>query len=247
MRKVATAVALVWAGAAMAQDRTAEPRIDLVASGSVELAPEVATIRYAVRGEGASAEAAIRALVTRKDAIARVLGQFGDTKLELTTGSMEVQEVRGRECQRIDSAMPRLSTGVCAIQGFVAEIGVTVKVIPVARAGTLTGAIAQAGGTEVSLADFGLIDPAAARRKAIAAAMANGKAQAEAIAAASGSRLGRLLRVSDGDMRDVIVAEDISTFPDRNVAEAVQLIPVTIMPDKVTVSARLTLSFEIAR
>lgn len=237
-------------GGALAQERPEPPRIDVVASGTVELPPEIATIRYVVRGEGQSADEATRALVARKEQIERALGQFSDTKLDIRTGTMRVQEVRSAECRRGEIGMqqPRLSTGPCAVQGHIADMNVTVTVSPIDRAGTLTGAVAQAGGSDVSMAQFALRDPAAARRKAMAVALANGKAQAEAIAAASGAKLGPLLRVTDFDMRDGIVAQDIGSLP-RVVVSGSRLasVPVAINPDKVTITARFNLSYEIIR
>ncbi|NYT40199.1 SIMPL domain-containing protein [Sphingomonas sp. R-74633] len=235
-------------GGAAAQEK-AEPRIDLVAIGTLEIPPETATIRYSVRGEGATADAATKALVARKQAVEDALASFRDLKLDLRTGQMRIQEVRSGDCQR-NSMMPRLSTGACAVQGYIAEIGVTVKLSPVARAGTLTGLIAQAGGSDVNLSGFGLIDPAAARRQAMAMAIANGKIQAEAIASASGAKLGPLLRVSDADMRDGIIAEDLGILPRVSTADGVRSyasVPVAITPDKVTITARLNLSYEIVR
>ncbi|MBB4098138.1 SIMPL domain-containing protein [Sphingomonas kyeonggiensis] len=239
-------------GGALAQDKPEPPRIDVVAGGTIELPAEIAAIRYVVRGEGQTADEATRALVARKEQVERALGQFSDTKLDIRTGTMRVQEVRSAECRRGEMGMqqPRLSTGPCAVQGHIADMNVTVTVSPIDRAGTLTGAVAQAGGSDVSMAQFALRDPAAARRKAMAVALANGKAQAEAIAAASGAKLGPLLRVTDFDARDGLIAQDIGSLP-RVVtvsgANSLASVPVAINPDKVTILARLTLSYEIVR
>lgn len=240
---------LMMGPGAAAQDRQEPPRIDVLAVGSVDLPPEIATIRYTVRGEGQTAEEATKMLVSRKQATEAALNQFSDTRLDLHTGTMRVQEVRSADCRRGDMGA-RLSTGSCAIQGYVVEMLVTVTIAPVARAGTLTGAVAQAGGSEVNLASFGLRDLPAARRKAMAVAFANGKAQAEAIAAASGAKLGPLLRVTDGDMRDSPLARDIgalSLASSEGIVVTGSSIPVGINPDKVTITARLNLSYEIVR
>ena len=240
------ALALLWSGGVVAQE-AAERTIQVAAVGSVETAPEFARISYVVRGEGKTSDEATRALVRRKDAVEQALGGFGEAKLEVHTGEMAIREVRARDCRSVDEDedTPRLSTGVCAIEGYVASIDVNAKVSPVTTAGTLTGLAARAGATNVELAGFGILDEAAARRRAVAAAIANGKAQAEAIASASGARLGPLVRVVDSDPRAFGYNEIVVTGSlQRPVAEP---IVVNIAPAPVETQARLLLTFEIGR
>uniref|UniRef100_UPI0013D825BE SIMPL domain-containing protein n=5 Tax=Pseudomonadota TaxID=1224 RepID=UPI0013D825BE len=83
------------------------------------------------------------------------------------------------------------------VLGYVAMMEASVDVSPVALAGTLSGLASRAGASEVRLSRFRTADPRAAQQRAMAAAVANGQEQAQAIAAASGAKLGRLVRVSD--------------------------------------------------
>lgn len=236
---------MIGQGAA-AQDRDAQT-IQVVASGSVETPPETATITYRVRGEGMKPDDVTRALADRRTRIEKALASVAGVKLQIHTGDLEITEVRGKECteeRRFDT--PRLSTGACAIEGYVAEMEVTVTAMPVDKAGTLTGLAAREGATGAKLTGFGILDPRAAHKRAMVAAVANGTAEAEAIAAASAVKLGRLVRASDSDASvlsvDGITADDIGALPNSPA-------PVTILiaPKAVETNARLVLTFEVVR
>lgn len=234
---------MIGQGAA-AQDRAPET-IQVVANGAVETLPEIATITYRVRGEGAKPDDASRALVARKTAIEKALASAVEVKLEIHTADLEMNEVRGKDCHAEDDA-PRLSTGPCAILGYIAEMEVTVTASPVDKAGTLTGIAAREGAIGARLASFGILDQRAAHKRAMVAAVANGTAEAEAIAAASGVKLGRLLSASDGEARllgvEGIVAEDIGRLPGY-----ANVVTINVSPKPVETSARLVLVFEVMR
>lgn len=236
---------MIGQGAA-AQGRDAQT-IQVVAAGSVETSPETATITYRVRGEGAKPDDATRALADRRTRIEKALASVAGVKLQIRTGDLEITEVRGKECRedsRFDA--PRLSTGACAIEGYVAEMEVTVTAMPVDKAGTLTGLAAREGATGAKLASFGILDQRAAHKRAMVAAVANGTAEAEAIAAASGVKLGRLLSASDSEalamIADKISADDIGMF--ANLPAPVQI---AVAPKPVETSARLVMTFEVVR
>lgn len=236
---------MIGQGAA-AQNREADV-IQVTATGTVETPPETTTITYHVRGEGAKPDDASRALVARKAAIEKALVGLVGAKIEIHTGDLDIAEVRGKECRlgdRYDA--PRLSTGACAIQGYVADMEVTVTAMPAEKAGTLTGLAAREGGSDVKLESFGILDAREAQKRAMAAAVANGTATAEAIAAASGVKLGRLLRATDNDAR-VVTADGVRAEDVRGYLEAPTPVTIAISPKAVVTSARLALTFEVVR
>lgn len=124
---------------------------------------------------------------------------------------------------------------------------VTVTAMPADKAGTLTGLAAREGASGVKLESFGILDTRTAQKRAMAAAVANGTAAAEAVAAASGVRLGRLLRASDNDTR--MVSMDGIGFENMSGGLGRLREPVTIeiSPKAVVTNARLVLSFEVIR
>ncbi|MCH7861945.1 SIMPL domain-containing protein [Sphingomonas sp. NPDC092331] len=237
---------MVGQGAA-AQDREPDT-IQVIATGTVETAPEIATITYHVRGEGVKPDDASRALVASKAGIEKALAGLAGVKLDIRTGDLDIAEVRGKECRNDDRFdAPRLSAGPCAVQGYVADMEVTVTAMPADKAGTLTGLAAREGASGVKLESFGILDTRTAQKRAMAAAVANGTAAAEAVAAASGVRLGRLLRASDNDTR--MVSMDGIGFENMSGGLGRLREPVTIeiSPKAVVTNARLVLSFEVIR
>lgn len=199
--------------AILAAEPVTSSRVKVFAVGEVETPPDIATIGFSIRGEGKTSDAAASALVARKDAIEAGITQFADTKVEIKTNTLSIDEARGKDCDsdNYDSST-RLSAGPCAVLGYVATVEATVRLAPVQRAGTLVSIIGRLGGTSVHLSDFALRDSRDANRRALAAAMANGREQADAIAASSKSTLGRLVSVEDmragrdGGVEDIVVS-----------------------------------------
>lgn len=76
--------------------------------------------------------------------------------------------------------------------GFQAEQVLALTVVSVDKAGTALDTAVRAGANAQIGVSFGISDATAAQRQALAAAVADGRQQAEAAARAAGQRLGRL-------------------------------------------------------
>lgn len=244
------ALGVLVANGALAQDKPMEATIQVLGVGTVEDAPSLAHISFTLRGEGKGSDDALRALVARKEAVEAAMGSLDKASFRVETGDVAITEVRGRDCRGSgeDEDAPRLSTGACAIQGYVATMDASADVGPVALSGTLAGLAGRAGASNVRLSNFRATDPGGARQRAMAAAVANGLEQAQAIAAASGSKLGRLLRVSDqngGYMVEQL--QRIAGAAARDKAIVPEPVVVTITPQAISTTARLVLVYEIAR
>ena len=220
------------------------PRISVVGTGTVKTAPDVAVINYSVRGEGQTSDAAVGALVARRNRIEAGLATFG-AKVEVRTGRMAITEVRGKDCPQYGPA--RLSVGECTVLGFVAELPTTLRTADVSRAGTMVGLIGRLEGTSPSLSDFSLADPKLAQRRAIAGALADAREKADAIAGGTSRHLGRLLAASYGNM-NADSANDIVVTA-RRVESPVMVIPpiaVDLNPQPIETQAQVTVMYEIA-
>ena len=245
-------LALAAASPAFSQPATAQsvepPRISVVGTGTVKTAPDVAVINYSVRGEGQTSDAAVGALVARRNRIETGLGTFG-AKVEVRTGRMAITEVRGKDCPQYGPA--RLSVGECTVLGFVAELPTTLRTGDVARAGTMVGLIGRLEGTSPSLSDFTLTDPKLAQRRAIAAALADARDKAEAIAAGTIRHLGRLLAATNGnamgDVRNdiIVTARRYESAPPPPPRPA-PAIAVDLNPQPIETAAMVTVMYEIA-
>lgn len=176
----------------------AAPEILVSVSGAARTPPDRATITYGVRGEGTTSDEATRALADRIKAIRGGTTTLAGAQAERRSAQVAVREVRPRTCDRTDYGQERLSSGDCAIIGYVASANEQIDTASVKDAGTLVGLIGRLGGSDVQLQRFWLANDTAARQEATRAALAKARTQAELIASGSGARLGALQRVQDG-------------------------------------------------
>ena len=222
------------------------PRIIVEGFGSAKNPPNVATLSYSVQGEGQTSDQAVAAMVTKSAAIEGAL-QSIDPSIDLRSAEVEVQAVRGNDCKqdRYDETL-RLSEGECAIKGHVAKQEFTVRTSRVADAGTMVGLAGRHGAFDPSIGGVRLADERDAKRQAIAAALADARFKAEAIAASSNAALGNVLSAS----LDGAVAQDIVvTGARRPQANLVAGSPVTVKvaPGPVETTARVTVTYAISR
>lgn len=220
--------------------------------GTVKTLPDVASIGFTLRGEGDTAEAAAKALIARKAALNGGIGQIGEVKILEISGKLDIDAARSKECdggsEDFDDKT-RLSTGPCAIKGYVATMPITLKLTPPDKAGTMVTQVSRLGATNASIRSFDLAEGGASKQRAVAAAMADGRAQAVAIAAASGQHLGRLLTVEDeltrqADGSDEIIVSAMRAPPPPAQVMAPPLV-IALAPEPIETVARLVLTFEL--
>ena len=235
--------------AAMAADEP-RPRISVNGTGSVETPPDIATISYRIVGEGPTSDVAVTALVAKRGRIAVGLAAL-DRRIEPRASEVAIAEVRAPECRQ-DYGRPRLSTGPCAITGYVATVQMTVRTTAVKQSGTLVRLIGRLEGSEPRLTGFALADPGAAQRRAIAAALVDAKAKAQAIASGTGATLGRLIAASNssyGEARFLRVQDDGAApppLPPPPPPPAPPPIAVDLTPRPVETQAQVSVTYEIA-
>jgi uncharacterized protein YggE len=238
-------LALTCAPAPVLAAEQIPPRITVNGTGSVKTAPDLAAIDFSVRGEGATSDGAVSALVGRRKQIEAGLASFG-AAIELRTGLVSVSEVRGKDCQRYGP--PQLSVGDCAILGYLAELPFTIRTAQVAKAGTIVGLIGRLEGISPRISNFSLADPKVAQRRAIAAALADAKDKAEAIAAGTGTHLGRLLQATNASYAQPEANEIIVTGSRLAPPPPPPPPPITVdlTPQPIETAAQVTVAYEIA-
>lgn len=230
LSRILSAAAVICAlagGAAWAED-TAR-RITVSGEGQVEAAPDMATITLGVTNEAREAKAAMEAT---SDAVARVLerlSSLGIAPRDLQTRELSLSPVwsdrgaAGEERRRIT--------------GFVASNTVLVRVRDLTALGGILDAVISDGANDFNGLRFGIQEPDplmdAARRRAVADAMA----QAELLAEAAGVELGPVMSISaHGGGRPAPMAEAM-----RSSAAGVP-----VAAGEVTVSANVSMVFAIA-
>jgi len=182
---------------------SSEPQIMVSAVGSAKTPPDRVAVGYNVRGEGATSDEATTKLRDTAKAIRAGAEGMLRGAMELHSSEFSVTPVRSRECGNGAYGAPQLSTGPCAIQGYVATLPVEIETPRVAEAGTLVGLIGRLGGLQATVRRFWVSDDSAARQQAMRNALNNAREEARLIAEGSGHKLGALLRVQDSNYRDM--------------------------------------------
>lgn len=232
-----------------------KPTITVIGDGRAEAPADFAWLSFNVRGEGATSPEAVTALTTtRRKLEASFKALPGKPALETRDGTLTIREVRPKACTTNYGA-PNLSTGECAVIGSVATANVQVKVTPAKQVGDVASLAAQLGGAEINVSNSGLVDNQPLEDKALRAAIADAKRQAQLIAEASGRTLGPIQRIQDSQANVVNGApppplpippvyearEDVGGFSAAKLAA-----PLTMTPPPITRTARVTVTYNIA-
>jgi len=245
------------------------------ATGSVETAPDKATLSISIRGEGKTADTASAALAARQKAVISGLRSL-DPRIGTRTGAISIREAYAGNCDNddrfsmvsddlesvadtldsvademaadhaLDSLPARAGKKDCTVVGRVAQIETSVIMSSVKDAGTAVGLAGRLGASRARIDDFGLSDDSGASNRAIAKAVENARAKAQAIATASGAKLGQIVSVDDGSERGM--SGGLTVFAMKAPAEfAPAPIVIDVSPKPVETSARLTVTFAIER
>jgi uncharacterized protein YggE len=223
-------------------------RIVVQGWASVKDNPNVAEISYDVRGDGSTSDQAVAALVARSGAIEKALRSV-DPGVQIHSDSVRIQIVRPKDCEENDyrDDAVHLSTGECAIKGYVAVQDFDFRTARVADAGTLVGLAGRRGAYNPKIDSYALADEKEAKRRAIASAMADARTKADAVAAGTGARLGKILSVTLDNARDESEAIVVTGYLANAAAERDEPIPVSVNPSPVSTTAQVTVSYAIVR
>lgn len=204
MKAWALGAGIALMATAAAAQTGAPSQILVSATGTAQAAPDRATISYVVRGEGATSDEATSRLRDQAKAIRVGAEQMVRGAMDLQASDFRIEPVRSRDCNS-GYGQVQLSTGACAIQGYVATLPVRIDTSRIADAGTLVALIGRLGGLQAQLQNYWLSNSEPVRQKAVRAALAGARAQAQLIADGSGQKLGPLLRVQDSNYREIAI------------------------------------------
>jgi len=242
---MAACLAVAGGASVSAQPEPKPSTITVTGLGSVETPPATATVTFNIYGEGATSDAATANFLAKRKAVEAGLHDLGIPVTAMKSTAFSISSIRGRDCDR-DSYSDRahLSTGACAITGYLAKADFTLVLSPPERAGTVVALAGRLGAGEPQARDFTLEDAADAYHRATARALVNAKGVAEAIASGSGVHLGRLVSVQDGDTRDEDVVVTASRVRMAN-APVVVVHEVQLQPKPITTTVRLIVTYAI--
>lgn len=180
-----TMIWLAVAGSSAAQQTDDTRRLIVEGSGSVEVAPDMATITLGVQERAEAAEAALDATSQKVAAIFDALEEAGVEARDMQTTGL--------------SLYPQRESGTLGVRvtAYEASNGVTVRVRDLDGLGALLDTIAGVGANRIDNLTFGLQDPRPVEDQATTAAVADARARAELLAEAAGVTLGAISEISE--------------------------------------------------
>jgi uncharacterized protein YggE len=184
---VGIAAIVVFAGVGLpesASTATADSRsITVTGTGSVSAVPNQSSFTFGVAARGATAADALASDSAQMQKLIAALRGTGIGSDSLQTTSV--------------SLSPRVSDSGETVVGYDASNSVTVTIKSIDRAGAIVDAAVAAGANQVDGPNLTVSDQSALYKKALAGAVADARAKAQALAAASGLRVGAVTSVAE--------------------------------------------------
>ena len=258
MRSMIAAVALLTAShstIAWSQPALDQPKVIVDGYGEVKTMPDVVTMSYTLRGEGATSDEAVKAMVATGMKIHAMLYTV-DKRVDPKTEDVKVVPVKGSACKdRNYDSDNQLSKGVCAIVGYIATQDVTIRTSSLKDVGTMVGLASRGGAYDAQIGKFELGDSGPAKNQSIALAIADAQSKAAAVAAGSHVRLGQILTVSTTGRVDVLSSQEIKLQGTTRTEDLINLLPasfaapvaVKVVPQPIVTTSNVTIVYEIIR
>ena len=224
------------------------PVIQVMGSGTVSVKPDMADLTYTVHGEGKTADDATRALAAKQKAVAAGLGGLLGARTQVTASEVSIAVTRGLGCNTNGyDPRPQLSEGPCAPTGYVASLQGNVRTGAVDKVATATGLAARLGARNARVSNFFLADQRPSQARATAAAIADARTKAAAMASGAGVRLGTLLSLVDqaGGMPEIVVSGSRTVIAESLPPAAPPPIEIDASPRPIDVRGGVTARFEI--
>ncbi|HEX3466257.1 MAG TPA: SIMPL domain-containing protein [Candidatus Elarobacter sp.] len=240
---LAAAALAVLAAVAPASAQTAAPlrpvpRLEVTGQGSIDRTPDRVVVSLSVITNDDNASRATSENNTAYNAVVARLRALGlDQSAIKTTGYNVSYNPR--------PANPPIMQPQFVIRyGYVVTRSVSVTSDRTDQAGPIIDAAVSGGATTVGGVSFTLRDNRGAYRTALAAAVADAEAQAQALAAAAHVRIVRLMTISAGSYAPISRPVTIGRVMAAGVAAPP--VPTIVEPGDLTVSASVTVTYEVA-
>lgn len=218
--------ALILPLAAPSQAEEPLRSISVTGTGTVEAAPDMATLMIGVTTQGPTAAEALTANSRATDAVIARLTASGIEARDMQTSNLSINP----NWTGYDSSTP-------TIAGYVASNMLTVRVRALDTTGAVLDAAVADGANTLNGMTFGLADPEPAYKEARKDAVADARAKAELLASAAGVKLGRVMSIADaGAMTD----------PTPMYRDAVSAVPAPVVGGELGLVANVSVTWEIA-
>lgn len=221
---LSTAFALPLAAPTLAEDL---PRtISVTGTGTIEAAPDMATLMIGVTTQGATAAEALAENSKATEAVIARLTTSGVAARDMQTSNLSINP----NWTGYDSSTPTIS-------GYVASNMLTVRVRALDTTGAILDASVADGANTLNGLTFGLADPEPAYNDARREAVEDARAKAELLASAAGVKLGQVMSITDaGAMTD----------PAPMYRDAISASPVPVVGGELGLVANVAVTWAIA-
>jgi hypothetical protein len=203
-------------------------RLDVVASGEVTRAPDMVTISAGVVTRAPQAEAALRDNATRMERVRAALRTAGIQPRDIQTGSISLSQDYERQ------------EGGRAPSGFVASNQLNIRFRDIANAGRVIDALVAQGVNNVNGPMLSVENREAALDEARTRAVAVARRRAELYARALGSRVVRIVSVSEAGPSGIVIGESAGRLQASDAATQVE-------PGEQVIGTSLTVTFELGQ
>lgn len=204
-------------------------RLDVVGMGEVQRAPDQVTIGAGVTSRSPQADAALRDNAAQMARVRTALQRAGIAARDIQTGTINLSQ---------DYRPDPSGNGEMRPSGFVATNTVNIRFRDIARAGPIIDALVAAGANNVNGPGFEVADRPGALNEARMRAVADARARADLYARALGTRVRRIVAVSEAG--PVMGPAVVQTAFAREAAADTQ-----IAPGQLTIGANVTVTFEL--
>lgn len=176
-------------GAAQAQTTASVGKITVTGEGSVNAAPDMATILVGVSTEGPTAGGALADNSALLAAVLAKLTEVGIEDRDIQTSGLSMVPQFTYDQSGVDQTPD--------ITGYIVNNSLSVRVRALPTLGGVLDAMVQSGANSINGVSFGLIDPKPLMDQARSLAVADARRKAELLAVAAGGTLGPVLSINE--------------------------------------------------
>lgn len=202
-------------------------RLDVVATGEVTRVPDMVMITSGVTTRASQAEAALRDNAARMERVRAALRRAGIADRDIQTGTISLSQDYDRAPEG------------ARLAGYVASNQLNVRFRDVANAGRIIDALVAEGVNNVQGPTFGLQDRDGAVDEARTRALTVARSRADLYARSLGTRVRRIVAISESGQQGIIVGEAASMR--MQAGDAVT----QVEPGEQLVGASVTVTFEL--
>ncbi len=213
-----------------------ENKVSLTSSETIEVVPDMAQVTVTIRTEEKTASACQQENTEKLDQVLEYLKGLGFEEESIETSGFSLN--------------PRYSwaNNVQKLVGYDMQTSVTVTDIPMDDVGALLTDIVEHGANEIDSVSYFSSQYDQAYNEALAKAIELSRSKGEALAAASGMKLGKVLKItemSDNQYGRYVNADLQMTNSAMKMEAAEDAAPMEVMPGEMQVTAEITVEFEL--